>query len=90
VRVNLLADPNNPPEQYVPPTDLPAVPEIPPCVSPLSSGGVRFESPGTGGSGPIVAGSTLPATGGDVAPVVVLILVATAGFALLARRSVRT
>ena len=35
VRVSLLYEPANPPRQYVPPTDLPAVPEIPACVSPL-------------------------------------------------------
>lgn len=35
VRVSLLTDPANPAQQYVPPTDLPAVPEIPACVSPL-------------------------------------------------------
>jgi phospholipid/cholesterol/gamma-HCH transport system substrate-binding protein len=39
VRVNLLFDPVNPPEQYVPPRNLPPVPEIPPCVSPLTARG---------------------------------------------------
>jgi phospholipid/cholesterol/gamma-HCH transport system substrate-binding protein len=37
VRVTLLHDAVNPADQYVPPHDLPAVPEIPPCVSPLTS-----------------------------------------------------
>jgi phospholipid/cholesterol/gamma-HCH transport system substrate-binding protein len=36
VRVFLLMDTTNPAAQYVPPTDLPAVPEIPACVSPLT------------------------------------------------------
>lgn len=37
VRVSLLVDLTNPATQYVPPTELPAVPEIPVCVSPLTS-----------------------------------------------------
>lgn len=37
VRVSILFDPVNPPAQYIPPRDLPAVPEIPPCLSPLTS-----------------------------------------------------
>jgi len=36
VRVNLLVDSANPPEQYLPPRELPAVPEIPACVSELT------------------------------------------------------
>ena len=87
VRVNLLTETEPPARVYVPPHELPAVPEVPPCVSTLSSGGVRFES---SGSGPLVASATLPATGGDTAPAVILILVATTAFALVARRSVRT
>lgn len=39
VRVNLLVDTVNPPEQYLPPRNLPAVPEIPACVSPLTARG---------------------------------------------------
>lgn len=39
VRVNLLVDLVNPPEQYLPPRNLPAVPEIPACVSPLTARG---------------------------------------------------
>jgi phospholipid/cholesterol/gamma-HCH transport system substrate-binding protein len=49
VRISLLVDLTNPATQYVPPTDLPAVPEIPACVSPLTS-----TSPGdTASKGPV-------------------------------------
>lgn len=34
LRVHLVVDLTNPAQQYVPPTELPAVPEIPACVSP--------------------------------------------------------
>ena len=37
VRVSILVDFANPADQYIPPRDLPAVPEIPPCLSPLAS-----------------------------------------------------
>jgi phospholipid/cholesterol/gamma-HCH transport system substrate-binding protein len=39
VRVHLLLDLVNPPEQYLPPKELPAVPEIPACVSTLTPRG---------------------------------------------------
>jgi phospholipid/cholesterol/gamma-HCH transport system substrate-binding protein len=49
VRVNILVDTANPAQQYVPPTELPAVPEIPACVSPLtaapSGGALAAEAP---------------------------------------------
>jgi len=57
VRTNLLVDPVNPPEQYVPPKELPAVPEIPACVSSLTSRG----SPGA------TAATSAPVEGQDVA-----------------------
>lgn len=87
VRVHLLVETENPAQQYIPPTDLPSVPEVPPCVSTLSSGDVRFES---GGSlGPVAAGSNLPATGGEPMQVLVALLAAAGLFALVARRAVR-
>jgi len=39
VRTALLVNPANPPAQYVPPTELPAVPEIPACTSSLTPRG---------------------------------------------------
>ena len=90
VRVNLLLETGNPTKVYVPPHELPPVPEVPACVSTLSSGGVRFDSTGGAGTGSIVAGSTLPATGGETAPALLLLLVVAAGFTLAARRSVRS
>lgn len=87
VRVHLLVETENPATQYIPPRDLPSVPEVPACVSTLSSGDVRFES---GGSlGPVAAGSNLPATGGEPMQVLVALLAAAGFFALVARRAVR-
>lgn len=88
VRVNLLTEAENPPSVYVPPTDLPEVPTIPPCVSTLSSGGVRFDSNG-GGLGPVAAGPSLPATGGEPAYALVLVLLAGAGLSIAVRRTPR-
>ncbi len=86
VRTHLIVEPANPATQYVPPTNLPAVPEVPPCVSTLSSGSVRFESAGS--LGPIAAGSNLPATGGEPMYVLVFALLTAGAFVLIARRSV--
>lgn len=80
VRVNLLVNQENPPDQYLPPTELPAVPTVPPCVSSLSSGGIRFER------GSPVTGGRLPATGGEPVPALVLFLGASAALGLVARR----
>ena len=88
VRVHLIVETENPASQYVPPTNLPAVPEIPACVSTLSSGDVRFESVGGLGGGAAAAGSNLPATGGEPLYVLVLALLAGGAFLLMARRSV--
>lgn len=88
VRVHLVVNADNPATQYVPPTNLPSVPEVPACVSTLSSGSVRFESTGGLGGGAAVAGSNLPATGGQPLYVLVLVLLAGGGFLLMARRSV--
>ena len=37
VRVHLVLELSEPAEQYLPPTELPAVPEIPPCTSPFNA-----------------------------------------------------
>ena len=88
VRVNLLVETASPAQQYVPPTELPAVPEVPPCVSTLSTGGdLRFESAGAPGT---AFGTNLPATGGDSRRVVVSVLVAAALAGLVARRRADT
>ncbi len=88
VRVHLISDFSNPARQYVPPTELPAVPQVPPCVSTLESGGdVRFDPTGSLGT----VGQTsdnLPATGGRPLYAVALLLLAGAASALVARRSV--
>ena len=88
VRVNLITNAENPPEAYIPPTDLPAVPEIPPCVSTLRAVATCGTKQG-GGSGPVATGTTLPATGGRTAPALVLLLAAAAVLSLAARRAVR-
>lgn len=81
VRVNLLVNTENPPAQYVPSTQLPAVPTVPACVSALATGtGVRFTTAPAGTRG------TLPATGGDARVVIALVLVAAAITARGARR----
>jgi phospholipid/cholesterol/gamma-HCH transport system substrate-binding protein len=91
VRVNLLLETANPTKQYVPPRELPPVPEVPGCVSTLGSGGdVRFDGSGATLGGVVVSGSSLPATGGDTAPVVILVLLAGAAISLAARRSAGT
>ena len=62
LRVGLTGGKQNLPDQFVPPKELPAVPVVPPCTSPLRpvsvAGGAAARAPGTSDSGP------LPATGG--------------------------
>ena len=72
VRVGFIANPrHNPPAQFVPPKELPAVREIPACVSPLSSTGAAYRpARNMRGSG------AMPATGQTAA--------AAAGFGLFA------
>lgn len=82
VRVNLIVNQENPAEVYVPPRELPAVPEIPACVSSLTTSGVRFES---GPAAPPVAVGTLPATGGGPAAIAFVVL-SSAALALAVRR----
>lgn len=90
VRVHLVVETENPAGQYIPPTQLPAVPEIPPCVSTLSSDGERFDSSGAAvGVGGTVVASTLPATGGAPTHALVLLLLAGAASAAAARRAAR-
>jgi phospholipid/cholesterol/gamma-HCH transport system substrate-binding protein len=66
VRTNTLFDPVNPPEQYVPPKELPAVPEIPACVSQLvprgSSSGSVAAAPVEGRSSASAVPFSLAAT----------------------------
>ena len=87
VRIALLVNPENPPGVYIPPTELPAVPEVPACVSSLSSGGVRFEAAGAT-STPTVAAASLPATGGRPLWAGTFLLLAAAALAVVARRNV--
>lgn len=90
VRVHLVSDFSRPARQYVPPRELPAVPEVPGCVSTLraDSGDVRFESGGAP-AGPVTAATgNLPATGGQPLRVLALVLAAAAVFLVLARRAV--
>jgi len=64
VRTNTLVDPVNPPEQYVPPRELPAVPEIPACTSelaPRGSGPAPSSAPVEGQS----SAAAVPLTLGD-------------------------
>ena len=86
VRVHLITESENPAQQYIPPTDLPAVPTVPACVSSLTSGGVRFET--SPGAGPVAAGN-LPATGGSPLSALAFLALAAAAVAIAARRSVR-
>ncbi|MGH2684508.1 MAG: MCE family protein, partial [Actinomycetota bacterium] len=44
IRVNLLFEPENPPPQYVPPRELPDVPDIEPCQSPLQPSGTQSDA----------------------------------------------
>lgn len=83
VRVNILVASENPPEQYVPPRRLPAIPEVPACVSSLgASPGTPFQPSGGG-----IPTGTLPATGDSPARAVVLVLLAGALLGWRARRA---
>lgn len=96
VRVALLVNPENPPTAYIPHTQLPAVPEVPACVSSLSTGGARFASgtalslappaPSTTAKGP---SGILADTGSDAAAALVLFIGAGLAFSLVARRNAR-
>lgn len=84
VRVSLQFHTENPPTQYVPHTELPAVPVVPPCVSTLSTGGVRFDS--TGGVPVEPTSSNLPATGAETTVALLVFVLAGAIFTVVARR----
>jgi phospholipid/cholesterol/gamma-HCH transport system substrate-binding protein len=93
VRVSILFDPANPAQQYVPPTDLPAVPEIPPCVSPLTpapaGGAVAAEGP-VQGQAAIAAMPFRSATREDRSSAALAVfLLSGVGLGLLARRGAR-
>lgn len=94
VRVGILFDPVNPPNQYIPPRDLPQVPEIPPCLSPLASrpsgGALAAEGSVEGQSslGAVAFRSDAPA--GDRAGTgAVVFVLSGAVLGLLARRRAR-
>ena len=95
VRVSILVDPVNPAAQYVPPRELPAVPEIPPCLSPLTS---RPSGGSVAAEGRVTGQSTLAALPFRADPTAsdrsglgaVVFLVGGAALGLLARRRART
>lgn len=92
VRVSILVDTANPAQQYVPPTELPAVPEIPVCTSPLTSapdgGALAADAPVEGQSLAAVPFSTTTAPDRSAAALAVF-LVSGLVLGLLARRGAR-
>jgi phospholipid/cholesterol/gamma-HCH transport system substrate-binding protein len=80
VRVNLLVEPENPPDHYVPERQLPTVPGVPACASSLeASSGPSFTTAARPEAPPVLpAGGELPATGGRPLGVVVALLAAGA------------
>ncbi len=95
VRVSLLVDQTNPADQYVPPRELPAVPEIPPCLSPLTprpaGGAVAAEAPVEGQAAlAAVPFRSEPASSDRSGLGAVLFLASGAALGLLARRRART
>jgi phospholipid/cholesterol/gamma-HCH transport system substrate-binding protein len=92
VRVSILVDTNNPAQQYVPPTELPAVPEIPACVSPLTSapagGALAAEGPVEGQAIAAVPFGTGTTPDRSAAALAVFLLSGVA-LGLLARRGAR-
>lgn len=84
----LLTEVSNPPDAYVPHTELPAVPTVPDCVSTLASGGVPYQ-PVTASNVAAVPGADLPATG-VTTPIAALSALAAGGLMALAARVRRT
>lgn len=80
----LLTETSNPPDAYVPHTELPAVPTVPDCVSTLTSGGTPFDPTPAAASSP-VPGAGLPATGATT-PVAVVSALGAGALMLLAMR----
>ena len=62
-RVGNISNGSNPPRQYVPPKERPAVAEVQPCRSPLRATGIDYR-PGRASRMPV---ASLPATGGGAA-----------------------
>jgi phospholipid/cholesterol/gamma-HCH transport system substrate-binding protein len=79
VRVNLLANPEDPPPAYVPPHTLPAIPVVPACQSTLgaSSSAAPF-TPSQAFAAAARSGGGLPATGGQPLSALGLLLLAGA------------
>lgn len=94
VRVSILVDTTNPAQQYVPPTELPAVPEIPACLSPLTSapsGGARAAEAPVEGQATLAAVPFDTTTAPDrSAAALAVFLVSGVVLGLLARRGART
>ncbi|HEX4902075.1 MAG TPA: MCE family protein [Acidimicrobiales bacterium] len=95
VRTFLLLDTVNPPEQYLPPKELPAVPEIPECASPLTPRGSSAEAASTPVEGQSSRGAVPIAlaqssAGTDRTPVgLAVVLVSSIALGLGARRRAR-
>lgn len=86
LRVNVIVNQENPAESYVPPHELPPVPEVPPCTSTLESRGVRFLADGRGTTPFAAAGATRPTGGARPGQAGVFLLASAAVLALAARR----
>ena len=92
VRVHLLVDSTNPAQQYVPPTELPAVPEIPSCVSPLEPAGGGSLAAEASVEGQAITAIPFRPTGERDRPVAAaaVVLLSGVGLGVLARRRVRS
>lgn len=87
VRTNTLVDTVNPPEQYIPPKELPPVPEISPCVSelePRGAGGGAAAS--VEGQAAIAAVPYTPASDDRPGAAAAVVLASGIVLGLLARR----
>lgn len=86
VRTYTLFDSVNPPEQYIPPKELPAVPEISPCVSELAPRGSSGAAASVEGQAAIAAVPFTPASDDRTGAAVVTVLASGLALGLLARR----
>lgn len=86
VRTYTLFDSVNPPEQYIPPKELPAVPEISPCVSELAPRGSSGAAASVEGQAAIAAVPFTPASDDRAGAAVVTVLASGLALGLLARR----
>lgn len=91
LRVHLVVDLTNPAQQYVPPTELPAVPEIPACVSPLTAGDDGAAAAGAPVEGQAAIAAVPFDTSSNDRPVAAAAFVVLSGLALglTARRRAR-